>query len=162
MSDQGVVYTTFIATELTREYERRARIDSRAAATVTAATGLLTVAVAALALIRGKDLQVHGLAGALVAATTVAFLVSAVLASVAAVNWQYWVASPDPTLQSMLGEEHWQDTETTARNNVGSLNIETLTTLRHGNNRKSAFLLGALLAQVAATLLLTSAVVAIA
>jgi hypothetical protein len=149
LTGQGSVYTEFIASELKREYERRDRIDTRAAATVTGAAGLITISLAALAVIKGKDFVVHGAALVSLFIALLFFVASATLATAAAINWPYLVAKPD-TLKTMLSASHWTDTEVTAMNSTAQLNCRTLNSLRRGNDRKSDLFLAALAGQVLA------------
>ena len=149
MSDQGSVYVDFIAAELRREYERRDKIDTRAAGTVTGAAGLITISLATLAIIEGKDFTVHGIVAVCVVVTLIAFLVSAALAILAAFNWPYYVTT-SKTMAGMLSSPHWQDSEVTARNFTSQINSRTLFSLRAGNNRKADLFLAALVCQVVA------------
>jgi hypothetical protein len=143
VTGQGSVYADFIASELNREYARRDRIDARAAAIATGAAGLLTISLAVLAVVKGKDFTVHGAATVSLATTLLAFVASAALATTATINWSYSIAAPR-TLQAMLSVAHWSDTEVAARNSTAQLNCRTLTSLRRGNNRKSDLFLAAL------------------
>jgi Na+/melibiose symporter-like transporter len=148
LTDQGSVYVEFIVAEIQREYDRRDRIDTRCAALVTAAAGLITISFAALAALKGKNAPIHGVSLACITVTVIAFVSSAVLATLAAANWSYEVAKSS-TLSEMLSS-HWQDSQVTARNHTARINVRTLRTLRTGNNRKSTLFLAALLSQVVA------------
>jgi hypothetical protein len=161
METQGTEYATFIENELKSEYDRRDSVNSRAATAVTSATGLVTVTLAVVAVLKGKEFTLHG--GALIALFVglFAFLASAVLAVLAGLNWRFDVTSI-PTLHGMRSE-HWTDTETTARNIVAYCNVETISTLREGTNMKAGFLVAASFAQVVAIMALaTSALIVVA
>ena len=154
MAGQGTEYATFIHDELSHEYERRDLVNARAATAITSATGLVTITLAVLAVLKGKDFKLTG--GALTALFLglFALLASAVLAVLAGLNWKYRTTSI-VTMRRMLSD-HWGDTEITARAVTAYCNIETLKSLRQGTSVKFRFMLAAGLAQIAAILALST------
>jgi hypothetical protein len=155
LTDQGLVYASFIETQLQREFERRDKVDARAA-TVVGASGLVAIAAATVAVLRGNSFTLHGAAAAALIVALLAFLISAALATSATFAWKYDVAEPE-TLQRML-DDHWSDPEASARRDCATVNIRTVTSLRKGNNRKVNFFVAALAAHVVAIAFLAAAV----
>ena len=138
-SDQGTEYAEFIRAELDREYARRDVVNSRAATAISSATGLVTLVVAAAALVKGQGHTFHGFAAFWLVVAVVALLGAGVMAILAGVSWKFTVAD-ESTLRAMA-EGRWGDTVVDARNTVAKANIKTITTLRSGNNTKTTRLL---------------------
>lgn len=150
MSEQGTGWADFIHDQLDREYSRRDVLNTRAAVAVTSATGLVTIVLAVVAVIKGKDFTLTG--GALVAlcVAMLALLGSAVLAVLAGVSWRYRVTSTG-SMRSMLAD-HWTDSEVDARYITAFCNLQTIASLRAGTTLKAHLLLAAAAAQVLAIL----------
>ncbi|MFD4438441.1 hypothetical protein ACFWPK_01530 [Nocardia sp. NPDC058519] len=158
VADQGAGWAAFIHDQLDREYSRRDALNTRAAGAVTSATGLVTLVLAVVAVLKGKDFTLTG--GALVALYVgmLALLGSAVMAVLAGVNWRYRVTSTD-SMRAML-VDHWTDSEVSARYVSAYCNLETVTSLRAGTSVKARLLLGAAAMQVLAILsIATSALI---
>jgi len=138
VTEQGASYATFIEAELRAERDRRTTLDAKGLGIVTTTAALTTVltAVGAFVSTRSGFRLPHGIFWPL-AGTLVAFVVAAVLGILAAGLHPYAVATPK-TLEQML-RGHWQDHEVDARNNVSRMNMETIASLRRGNNRKGKF-----------------------
>jgi hypothetical protein len=161
MADQGTEYARFIEAQLEYEYDRRDAVNSRSATAITSATGLVTITLVVIAVLKGKDFTLHG--GALIA-LFIAFLgllVSAVMGVLGGMNWPFPVTSVS-TMSLMVGD-HWRDSEVTARGVAAFCNVKTINALRAGTNIKYRFLLAAAIAQVVAILALgVSALIVVA
>lgn len=158
MADQGAGWAAFIHDQLNREYSRRDALNTRAASAVTSATGLVTLVLGVVAVLKGKDFTLTG--GALVALYVgmLALLGSAVLAVLAGVSWRYRVTSTD-SMRAML-VDHWTDSEASARYVSAYCNLETVASLRAGTSVKAHLLLSAAAMQVLAILAMaTSALI---
>lgn len=153
MADQGSEYATFIENELKHEYDRRDAVNSRAAGAITAATGLVTIVLAVLAVLKGKDFTLTGGPLTALAVALIALLVAAVLAILAGINPSHEVTTVD-TMRKML-RDHWGDSEVDARNLVAGSNIQTIDSLRKGTNVKFRYLTGGAVVQVVAVLALS-------
>ncbi|MGY2029037.1 hypothetical protein ACW9HR_10610 [Nocardia gipuzkoensis] len=161
MAEQGAEWAAFIHDQLNREYSRRDALNTRAAGAVTSATGLVTLVLAVVAVLKGKDFTLTG--GALVAlyVAMLALLGSAVLAVLAGVSWRYRVTSID-SMRAML-VDHWTDSEVDARYVSAYCNLETVVSLRTGSSLKAHLLLGAAALQVLSILAMaTSALILVA
>ncbi|WP_163507694.1 hypothetical protein [Fodinicola acaciae] len=150
MGDQGAEYASFVQAELKHEYDRRDVVNSRAGTAIATASGLVTVTLAVVALAKGQSVTLGGVALVSLLVALFAFLASGVLAVLAGLNWRFKVTSIG-TLHTMLAD-HWIDSETTARNQSATCNLQTINSLRAGTNIKTRFLLGAAFAQIAAIL----------
>lgn len=159
MPDQGVTYSAFVEAELKFEYERRASLDARGAAIVTTSGGLVTLLTGLAALALGKDMTVTGLARFLVVLALLAF-VSAGVAGIRANRLRNYEVTSATTLDHMLSNPHWKDSETTARNVCAKRNVITIRTLRNGNNKKADQITHALGLQVVAIALFAVALLA--
>ncbi|MFE7800846.1 hypothetical protein [Nocardia sp. NPDC057440] len=150
MSEQGSGWASFIQGQLNREYSRRDALNTRAAAAVTSATGLVTLVLAVVAVVKGKDFTLTG--GALIAlyVAMLALFGSAVLAVLAGISWRYRVTSTD-SMRAML-TDHWTDSEVDARYVSAYCNPQTIASLRAGTTLKAHLLLGAAALQVLAIL----------
>ena len=161
MPDQGAEYARFIEAQLKSEYDRRDTVNSRAGAAITSATGLVTITLVVVAVLKGKDFTLHG--GALVALFVAFFalLLSAAMAVLGGMNWRFQVTSV-ATMKAMVGER-WGDSEVSARGVAAFCNVKTINTLRAGTNIKYRFLLAPAVAQLVAILALgTSALIVVA
>jgi hypothetical protein len=153
MVEQGTEYGTFIQDELKHEYDRRDSVNSRAATAMTAASGLVTLVLAVVAIAKGKDYTLSGGGLTALVVALIALLSSAGFGVLAGINWRYKVTSI-ATMQNMLGS-HWMDTEIAARNSAAQCNVVTINSLRKGTNIKFGFLLAAALGQLTAIIALT-------
>lgn len=158
-SDQGTEYAEFIRAELDREYARRDVVNSRAATAITSATGLVTLVVAAAAVVRGQSHTLHGFAAFWLVVAVLGLLGAGVMAILAGVSWKFSVAD-ERTLRAMV-ECQWGDRAVDARNAVAKANVRTLTTLRTGNNTKTTRLLVAYGLQTGAIAALAGALITV-
>lgn len=156
MSDQGTVYAAFVDARLKVERDRRAGLESRAANVVTSSAALVSLVFALVAVVLGKDHTVASGARWGVIVALALFAVAGIFALVAGMLRRYTVPD-DATLNTALGE-HWTDTETTARLTCAWLDLDTLLTLRRGNNQKTWWLDWALRIQLIAAITLAFAV----
>lgn len=137
-SDQGTEYTTFIARLLKEERERRVALEGRATNLVAASAGLVTITSTATSFVGFDALSPYASVLPLVILGGATLVASGVLALVAGQLKPYDVPS-SATLTDFL-TDHWTDSETTARNNIGWLDLQTLRTIQDGNNEKAWFL----------------------
>jgi hypothetical protein len=152
MSDQGTEYAKFIEAQLKHEYDRRDTVNSRLNTAITSATGLVTVTLVVLAVLKGKDFTLRGAALTALFVALFALLIAAALGVFGGLNWNYKVTDV-PTMQAMI-DEHWMDTEVTARGIAALCNVQTINTLRKGTDTKYQFLHGSGIAQLVALLAL--------
>ncbi|WP_174189774.1 hypothetical protein [Nocardia barduliensis] len=150
MSDQGKEYASFIAAELKTEHDRRDTANNRAAAALTATTGLITLVAAVFTVLRGKDFILTGPAKATLLLALIAMLITAALSLFAGFAKSYDSATAS-TLHTMI-DTHWTDSEVSARNATARCNIQTLQTLRAGTNFKYRVLSCAGISQMIAVL----------
>jgi len=154
VSDQGAAYSYFLVEELERESKRRESIDSRAMATV-AGSGAI-VALGGLILTFGQASAGKGNHSVgLATAATLAFLAAATVAIVAGLPRRYKAAEVAMlrAMTSRLGTDH----EDRARRFCAKRRLESLETLRDGNNLKAWLLIVAQGCQAIGILLLVLA-----
>ncbi|MFD6327877.1 hypothetical protein ACFWOL_34885 [Streptomyces sp. NPDC058442] len=138
MTGQGEVYTDFIQEQLEKEFARRERLETRGWALIASSGVLASLTFAGVAAYKGKDYRISGQASLPLMMSLSALVVSAVLGVATCHTWKYKIVAP-VTMTDML-RDHWMDSEASARNYCGQLNVFTISTLRVVNNRK-AFLL---------------------
>lgn len=153
VSDQGVVYLTFIEVELKAERDKRAAFDSRGQALVTT-SGILVTALAGIwALVRPIASQPPPALAIVVLVLALMFFIIAASCGIAAGwNWKYALASAS-TLGHMVGAR-WIDDEVDARNNVASMHARTIEALRKANKLKAVCISVGLMFQVLALIAL--------
>lgn len=108
MDEQGSEWVAFIAKELDREYDRRDRLNTRSATTITSATTLLTVSLAVVAVLKGQHFAVSGIlkVGFLLGAV-VLLLAAAVLSILAgATRSRFEVAPLNRLIEHCMGTRH--------------------------------------------------------
>ncbi len=159
MDDQGGEYAAFVRDELDREYSRRDVVNARSATAITSVTGLVTLVVAAAAVVRGQGHLLQGFAALWLVVSVIALLAAGVLAVLAGLSWKFEVTS-QATLSAMIGEK-WGDREVTARSVVAQCNARTLASLRKGTNTKTRLLLWAYALQIAAIASLVADLIAV-
>ncbi|MCX2929265.1 hypothetical protein ORI20_03190 [Mycobacterium sp. CVI_P3] len=159
MSDQGKQYAAFIEAELKAEYDRRNGTNTRAAGALTGATGFVTLVLAVYAVLLHKDFTLSGAAKCWLISALMALLGAGILAVAAGLPWRYKATAP-ATLRYFL-RESWEDSEVTARGRTAYCNMVVLHSLRLGNQIKTAFLIGAAVAQVVAIFSLALSVLAL-
>jgi hypothetical protein len=158
MSDQGKAYSAFVENELKAERERRAAFDLRGQGLVTTSSALVTLLAGTSALVKtGTAVTIPSTVLILVCAALTLFAIAAACGIVASWNRAYTVAKVS-TLQSML-KDRWGDDEVDARNNVGAVQLKTVHTLRVVNKFKARCISTGHIAQVAALVVLATAVV---
>lgn len=123
---------------------------------MTSSAALVSLVLALVAIVRGKDHQITSGARWGVIGALALFVIAGLLALVAGMLRKYTVPD-DVNLKSALGE-HWTDTETTARLTCAWLDLDTLLSLRKGNNQKTWWLDWALRVQLCAVAILASAI----
>lgn len=145
--NQGQTYFSFIESELKVERERRSTFDARGVAFVKTSGSLVTLLVAIGAVVAGearftapKPAVVPLLAALLSFAAAAGF---GLLAS-----WPYRHTVADVADLQQMRTDRWGDDEIDARNVIAYLNIDTIRTLRHGNDVKATLLMGAQVAQL--------------
>lgn len=149
MSDPGSkIYAAFIDAELKAENDQRASVNNRAAAALTGATGLVTLALAVFAVLLGKDHVFTGLARLFLVVALTALLLSGGCAVAAGFPWRLKQTSLR-TIDKMLNSRR-NDTEDIARDAVAFCNAVTIESLRAGTAVKVKFLLAAGICQVLA------------
>jgi hypothetical protein len=139
LNDQGSHYAAFIEKELQHEYERRDSVNVRAGALIIGASGTIALTLLVGALLKGKDYIMGGFDAAALTVALAAFILSALIAILASLNWRYKVASIR-TLRAMT-QEHWLDDDLTALNQCAYINMLTTASLRSGTNVKYRLLL---------------------
>ncbi|MGW6374825.1 hypothetical protein ACWFRB_02015 [Rhodococcus sp. NPDC055112] len=148
MVEQGAGWAAFIQDQLNREYARRDALNTRAATAITSSTGLVTLVLAVVAVLKGKDFTLTGGPLTAIYAAMLGLLGSAVLAVLAGVSWRHRVTSIE-SMRAML-TEHWGDRELDARYISAYCNLETTASLRAGNALKGQLLIGAAVTQILA------------
>jgi hypothetical protein len=162
--DQGKQYAAFIEAELAAETDRRASVNTRAAAALTGAAGLVTLVLAVFAVLVGKDFVLSGHAKDYLFKALIALLLAAIAALLAGIPWTTSRPSPEslrsflnvPGTEEEQGErkQSWRNSEVTARNFTSQANVDAIEALRPGTTIKSFFLLIAALLQVVAVMFL--------
>jgi hypothetical protein len=160
--DQGKQYAAFIEAQLAVENDRRASVNTRAAATLTGCAGLVTVVLAVFAVFVGKDFVLWGPPRDYLADALIALLASALLAVLAGIPWTSSVP-PLKLLHGFLDDPElskepwgWTDDEVDAREWTAKCNLTTLESLRWGTSLKFILLIFAGLAQVVAVCFLVA------
>ncbi|OYN78901.1 hypothetical protein [Mycolicibacterium sphagni] len=159
MSDQGEQYASYVEAELKAELARRDSVNSRSAAALTGAAGIVTLVLAVFAVLVGKDFVLTGLAKALLVLALLALLVSAVCAVVAGFPWRIKLTSPS-TLKMMV-RDRWADTEVTARGVAAYANYQVIQSLRPGTSTKFQFLLASGICQIVAVAMLAACTITV-
>lgn len=159
--DQGKQYAAFIEAQLAAETDRRNSVNSRAATTLTGATGLVTLALAAFVIFVGKDPVLSGPAKFCLAVALVALFFAAVSAVLAGLPWTSSATSPE-TMRSFLrdtnlrGSQGWNNSEVTARNFTAQCNLRAIEVLRPGTKKKFIALIIANVFQILAVVFLVA------
>lgn len=160
MTDQGLAYSSFIAGELAREEARRADINTQARAVMTASGALFGLATAAVLFVRGSSYVPPGSWSWLFVLAMTLYLLSAATGIMASRSHKTAVPAPQ-TLSHML-RDHWTDDNVTALNFIAQIQVKAIEALREGNNCKTRWLKRSLWVQIAAVVVLTTAVVVVA
>lgn len=158
MSDQGKTYAAFIEAEVEAERDRRAAFDARGQALITTSGVLVTLLTGVASLV--KTAGTPRFPPVVIITTGAALLLFAAAAGCGVVvGWnRRYAVTRSSTLDTMV-EDHWTDDEVDARNNVASLMVRTLETLRPSNGFKARWLAAGLVIQVIALVTLGTAAV---
>lgn len=159
MTEQGKQYASFIEAELKAENDRRSSINTRAAAALTGAAGLVTVVLAVFAVLVGKDLTLTASARSRLVVAMMALLGAGLFAVLAGLPWRYKATKPATLLYFL--EQSWGDTEVTARGRTAYCNVVVVKSLRRGNVIKSALLVAAATCQAVAIFALVLCTIAV-
>lgn len=157
--DASSAYDEFIASEVDREHQRRQDLDERSGKTATTSAGLLTITVAAYAVVLGKDYVLAGSALYLLGAALFLFITSAAFAVIAGFGWVYESASSRTLLK--MAREKRDDLPSTQRESVSYARAWSLNSLRAGNHMKARWLLAASIVELAALLALALSVISV-
>jgi hypothetical protein len=122
---------------------------------VTTSGALVALLSAVALLLRRSTFVFSGNARYPLVSALALFVVAAFLGILATVNFKYDVVSRDSLSQMLRG--HWADTDEIAAKNIAAANVNTIMTMRSGNNRKAVLLLMALFTQLGAFLSLSVA-----
>jgi hypothetical protein len=156
VSAAGEVYEKVVEAALASEEDRRKTVEGRGATIVATSTTMLTLVFALTAVVTGKDyaFKDQGAISFLTLAL-VAFVFAALLAIIVqAFGVKYYVIG-DKTLEGLTGELIWHKPEDDARRMWINRQVETIVSLRKGNNRKATLAIWALAFEVSAIALLT-------
>jgi len=143
VSDEGRVYYDFLRSELDREYERRASLQSRAVSLSGFGSAAIAMAGAVWALAFGKGETLNRWATVTLLVALLAFLGSALIAVTVFAIGQRPYKVADGATQSKMLSVHWGDTESAARRVAGTMVSSTLLSLRAGNNTSSGRVISA-------------------
>lgn len=155
MSD-GARYASFVEQELKAEWNRRATLDGRGQAVVTTSAALVALlgAVGAIVINR-KGFTMPAVTRYPLLSALILFVVATGLGIVVTVNFRYEVASKESLAELPA---HLSDADDVALDNIVVINVTTIVTLRHGNDKKAALALIALFAELGALLSLAATV----
>lgn len=156
-SDQGEVYYEVMSARLDAERDRRTTLETRGTTVVTSSAALVSLGLLLTALVAGKDYRFQSGASVLVLIALGLFVLAGGAALMAGQLHKYKVPT-DETLKSCL-DEHWTDTAVSARLAAAWMNLETILSLRSGNDKKAWWLNWALRFQVFAIMALAVAAV---
>ncbi|WP_431972546.1 hypothetical protein [Nocardia sp. bgisy134] len=148
MSDQGKEYAALVLAELKNEHDRRDLLNTRATSAATGSTAIVTVVLAVVSLLIGKDNPLSSSAKLALVVALSLLLVSAALAISAGLSWRSKSVSI-VTMEKMLSTQ-WKDHEVDARNIVARCNLEAIRTLRQGTATKTQLLISAAATQILA------------
>ncbi|MUL46483.1 hypothetical protein FZI85_07875 [Mycobacterium sp. CBMA293] len=146
--DPGREWSSFIEKELERQHERRGRLNTRASTAVTSATTIMTVSLAVVAVLKGRQFAVTGVLqfGSLLAAF-VLLLVGAVLSILAGATGGDVGAPEINDMKQMVCDPLWCTDDRDQRNYTAQLNLRAIRSLRAGNFIKYRFLVLSLFTQ---------------
>lgn len=159
VSPAGKIYQAMVGSLLAAEYDRRAKMEARGSTLVTASSTLLTVVFGLTVVVTGKDYVFNnGFAVLTLIAALVAFVVSAVLGIVVhALAVPYRTVGRE-SLSQLTDDSFWKLSPDEAVREDVAQQVDTIRTLRDGNERKAKWVTASLVSQVVAILLLTVSV----
>jgi hypothetical protein len=156
----GERYAEFIEAQLAAELARRDSVNTRAASILTSAVGLVTLALAVFAVLRGKDFVLTGCARVWLVAALLSLCVSALFAVGAGFPWTMKLV--DPTTLLALVDDHWADSDDDALNAAAYMNVKTIESLQPGTKKKTWLFLTAGALQIVAVTALAICVALVA
>ena len=152
----GQIHLERVEALLTAEYDRRKALEGRGATLVTSSTTMLTLIFALTVIVTGKDKPFtdHRAVWLLISALA-AFVLSAVIAIFVQVYGTVWTKIE--TLEKIVGPD-WNRTADDARRMWARHQVDTIKTVRAGNNRRANYVLCSFGIQFLAITLLASSV----
>lgn len=155
----GPVFFEFIEKQLLAEMERRKSLEARGISVLTTSGTLVTIIFALGALVTNvSDYRPSAVSVWALAAALLAFVIAAMLGLLAnRLRW-YDVVEAAQMHVWRQSEMRWNDAASKAQRLLAKANIETLRTLRDGNDDKASLIEAALWAQLAAIIALSVAV----
>jgi hypothetical protein len=158
LEDQGLVYSTFVETELKVERDRRSSMESRGQSLITTSSTLVTLLAAVAAfVIRGDNFVLPYSARVVLLVVLLAFAAAAAAGIMA--NWLHPYVLADVLALKRMRTDQWADDAVDARSVVMNLNIVTIESLRDGNQRRVPWLIAGQVCQVLALVALTGVIV---
>lgn len=157
-SAAGDVYGGHVESLLAAEYDRRKTLESRGAAIVTTSSSILTLILGLTVVITGKDYSFSSTAAlGLLIASLVTFVGSAIVAILVQNYGMKYTVTGAQTLEAMVQNEAWNRDAEDAKRMCLKRQINTVISLRSGNNRKALLALWSLGLQVGAIAILALA-----
>jgi hypothetical protein len=159
VSPAGKVYEQLVSAVTTAEFDRKKTLEGRGATIITTSTSLLALIFGLTVIVTGKEHLFHShCAVKLLIASLAAFVLSAVIAIfIATYGTAYRLTGPE-TLEHLTDHKNWEDrTEDDARRMWVNRQVNTINTLRRGNDRKAKAVTWSLAVQVLAIALLSAA-----
>ena len=156
----GDVFDTMVGAVLGAEYERRKTLDGRGAILVATSASMLTLVLGLTVIVTGKELVLHSsTAVAFLILALVLFVVAAMTATVVQ-TYGFRYSVPDRgLLRALTADENWARTADDARRMWVSRQVDTIVTLRQGNDIRANLLSFGLMVQMVAVVMLGAAVV---
>lgn len=138
MSDLGSVYAAFIHDQLTFERARNESLTERGGKLQQSSSLTLGIFVTALGLLLGKDPHLE-LIPLLMFSVTMIAAILALFCGITVTRLVPHDVADTKTMTAMLNG-HWRDDPIDSRNITATLEVETITGLRQGNNKKAYWL----------------------
>lgn len=158
-SPAGTIYQAMVGNLLAAEYDRRAKTEARGSTLVTTSASLLTLVFGLTVVVTGKDyVFTNGFAVLTLIAALISFVVSAVLGIVVHALAMPYSTVGRASLDQLTDDSFWRlPADEAVREDVAQ-QVDTIRTLRHGNERKAKWVTASLVSQVVAIFLLTVSV----
>lgn len=156
MSEQGTTYADFVRRQADAELSRRDRLDARGLAVIGTNGALATLVLGGLTVLRGTQSLTLTTAAQWPLGLALVCLVSAAFMGVHATQLRWYKVVDTSTMQAMLHDPHWGDTEATARNACATTTLRTVTSLRQGNEQKASRIVAAVYLQLGAIVALAA------
>jgi len=160
VSPAGRIYQEMVSNLLLAEFDRRRILEGRGATLITSSASMLTLIFGLTVLVTGKDhLLENRWAAWILLGALVAFVTSAVIAIfVQTHGYKYTVASRD-TLKSLARDDtEWARWPDDALRSWLTRQVNTICSVRDGNDKKADHVVWSLRCQVAAVVLLAASV----